>query len=333
MKYHALINSLLLTAIGLTGQAVAASDTETDCGDKYLTAIELIGPISNSATPAQTPVAYRVWHQGQTRLLINAGPGSANSLLRSGMTNIDFDAIVFTQLRLEQTADLPQLINAARNQGRKMPLAIYGPVGSKFMSSTVSLVRSLFDQKRGSYRYLGEVLTPLGNNGYKLRAFDVNSRKNVRLVKNTKRIKGIATVYNKNGLSVTAVNTGDKHSPSLAIRINTKEAGMTIINATAQDNNALEALAKGSRYLMAHMGHRADNKDQNMLTASDTGRLAYRAQSHQLTISYQKPADSARQARDMAVIKNKYAGLVGFSQNGQCLPLAEKPATEQKGLP
>ena len=319
MKYRMLANSLLLAGGFFSQTAFAES-----CGAKYLTAIEFIGPAAHSATSAQTPAAYRVWHNGQTRLLINAGPGSINSLMNDPVLSSEVDAIILTRLRLEQTADLPLLVSKAREQGRKSAMAIYGPTGSKFMASTVSLVRSLFDEKRGSYRYLGEVLSPLGNRSYKLQAFDINSKKNMGLVKKEKQIEGVATIYDKNGLSVKAINTGNKRLPSIALRIDTKDAGIMIIDAPAVDSSTLELLARGSQLLITHLGQQNHTPGSNTLTASDAGRLAYRSQARQLYISYQHPADNDQRARDMATIKNKFAGLTGFSQSGKCLPLAEK---------
>lgn len=320
MKYHMLAYSLLLLAVGFFSQTALAEG----CGAKYQTAIEFIGPVTHSATSAQTPAAYRVWHNGQTRVLINAGPGSASTLMNDLALSNDVDAIVLTRLQLEQTADIPLLVSKALQQGRKSTMAIYGPKGSKFMSSTVSLVRSLFDEKRGSYRYLGEVLRPLGNKSYKLRAFDINSNKNAGLVKKQNQINGVATIYDKNSLSVRAVNTGDIQLPSIALRIDTKDAGIMIIEASSHNNHTLELLAKGSKHLIAHLGQQNHTPGSNILTASDAGRLAYRAQAHQLHISYRHPADNDQQARDMATIKNKFSGLTGFSQSGKCLPLTEK---------
>ena len=311
---------LLLMADGFFSHTAFAES----CGAKYQTAIEFIGPTNHSATSAQTPAAYRVWHNGQTRLLINAGPGSNNTLMNDLVLSNEVDAIILTRLQLEQTADIPLLVSKARTQGRRSALAIYGPTGSKFMASTVSLVRSLFDEKRGSYRYLGEVLSPLGNKSYKLQAFDINSNKNVGLVKKEKQIEGIATIYNKNSLSVKVVNTGDKQLPSLALRIDAKDSGVMIIDAPSQDSSMLESLAKGSQYLIAHLGNQNHTPGSSILTASDAGRLAYRSQARQLYISYQHPAESDQRALDMATIKNKFAGLTGFSQSGKCLPLTEK---------
>jgi len=274
MKYRLLVIGLLLTADGFFSQTAIAEG----CGAKHQTAIEFIGPITQSATSAQTPAAYRVWHNGQTRLLINAGPGSVNNLMNDLALSNEVDAIILTRLKLEQTADIPLLVSKARQQGRKSALAIYGPTGSKFMASTVSLIRTLFDEKRGSYRYLGEVLSPLGNSSYKLQAFDVNSNKYTGPVKKAKQIDGVATIYDKNSLSVKVVNTGTKQLPSLALRIDAKESGILIIDAPPQDSNTLESLAKDSQHLIAHLGDQNNTLTPlNTLTASDAGRLAYRA--------------------------------------------------------
>ena len=86
--------------------------------------------------------------------LVNAGADSANSFTASGAHVSDLDVILFTQLDVANTGDFPWLIQLSLPEKRSRPLPIYGPDRGKLMPSTVTFVRTLFDSKRGVYRYL-----------------------------------------------------------------------------------------------------------------------------------------------------------------------------------
>src|SRR6185436_20352161 len=109
-----------------------------------------------------------VWIQGKSRLLVDAGPGTALHFAQTGASVADLDALLFTHLRLERTGDFPALLQLSTAAKRNRALPTYGPGGNRLMPSTVSFVRSLFDPTRGAWRYLGDLLSPLTRAPYKL---------------------------------------------------------------------------------------------------------------------------------------------------------------------
>lgn len=312
------MNTILpITALAmLCMSATSLASRASDCGKDKVTALELLG--SGHHTHPGTTGGYLLWHQGKARILLNAGPNPAISVYRSVSLATELDAIVFTRLTAEATSGLPYLVSRARHLRRKEPLLIYGPAESKFMPSTVSLVRGLFDSKRGSYRYLGEVLSPLGNQSFKLRAFDVSSKRKKSLARKDRTEDGVVTVYQKQGIMLKAVDTGNNLYPSLAWQITAGNRGIVMIDAPATDNRAIENLARNTAVLVTRIGQAGAG---GSLTASHAGSLAYRTESGQLLIAYHDPASGEEQAGHMSIIKSKYAGMAAIAQPGACISL------------
>lgn len=313
MKIRLSLFTVLLLAM------VARPLMANDCSDKHGLALQVIG--SDILMPEAMSPGYVVWQQGRARVVINMPAGTTSYLLQNGQLAAAFDTAILTRTSADATSDLPLLVSQAKHQGRKRSLTIYGPHGSRLMSSTVNMVRGLFDSKRGSYRHLGSVLSPLDNQSFKLRAQDVSSERIKSLARKYQSVNGIVNIYKKHGLQIRALDTGTKLLPSLAWHIQANNGtGITITDAPAVNNQALDALAKNSRLLITHI-----SKHKTGLTPAMAGSLAYRSDSRQLLIAYRETDDEETRNRDMTTIKSKFSGLAGFVQTGLCITLAERP--------
>ncbi|MFQ5551797.1 MAG: MBL fold metallo-hydrolase, partial [Gemmatimonadales bacterium] len=135
--------------------------------------IQVLGSIEPGADGRPLSSSFLVWLDGKARVLVDTGNGSAGNFYGNGARLADLDVILLTYLHVDHTADLPTLIQASLPEKRARALPIYGPARSKLAPSTVTFVRTLFDNKRGLYRYLGAFLSPLGRETYKLQPHDV----------------------------------------------------------------------------------------------------------------------------------------------------------------
>jgi ribonuclease BN (tRNA processing enzyme) len=104
-----------------------------------------------------------VWQDGRPRLLIDSGGGSALRFGQAGAHVAQLDAVLFTHLHVDHSADFPALIKSSYFEERKVPLPVYGPSGNESFPSTTEFVAGLFDGKHGIYRYLADFLA--GNDG------------------------------------------------------------------------------------------------------------------------------------------------------------------------
>src|SRR4029077_13722869 len=111
---------------------------------------------------------YLVWENGQARVLIDAGGGSALRFGESGAQMSQLNVILFSHFHVDHSGDFAALIKSSWFEDRKRPLPIYGPPGNDFMPSTTEFVSDFFGEKRGAYRYLSEWLVPGGGGSYKM---------------------------------------------------------------------------------------------------------------------------------------------------------------------
>src|SRR4029077_19589963 len=115
---------------------------------------------------------YLVWENGQARVLIDAGGGSALRFGESGAQMFQLDVILFTHFHIDHSGDFAALIKSSWFEDRKRPLPIYGPPGNNFMPSTTEFVSDLFGD-HGAYRYLSERLVAGEGGSYRMQPHNV----------------------------------------------------------------------------------------------------------------------------------------------------------------
>ncbi len=246
------------------------------CGSEGVR-VQVLGP--GAAGIAGTSSSYLLWVGGKARALVNTGAGSAMGFARSGARAADLDVILFTELHVADTADLPYLLQLSLPQNRSRPLPIYGPDRGRLMPSTVTFVRALFDTKRGVYRYLGELLSPLGKQTYKLQPHDVKIKRDSN-----------PTVYRNERLLVSAMRLVREPIPALGWRIET--GGKTIVFSGDRVENPadLGRLAKDSALLIINRHPDDGSVDRRQLLApAAIIKLATNARAQQLAFTSPPP--------------------------------------------
>lgn len=213
--------------------------------------------------------AYLLWLDGRARALVDVGTGSAINFTGSGARAADLDAVLLRRLDLLHAGDLPTLVQLLLAEGRARALPIYGPDRSREMSSTVIFVRTLFDPKRGVYRYLGELLSPLGRNPYKLQPYDVET-KAPPLRLGEMRLRAIE-------LTVDPVRT-------LAWRIELAGKTLVVGSDEAAASAGLERLATAADLLLIDLNGTA-SRNATASAARALARLAQRAKVKQLAFA------------------------------------------------
>jgi len=88
-----------------------------------------------------------VWQDGQARVLVDAGGGSALRFGESGAKMSQLDVILFTHFHVDHSADFPSLIFSSWFEGRDRPLPVCGPAGSSEFPSTVDFVHAFFNRQ------------------------------------------------------------------------------------------------------------------------------------------------------------------------------------------
>ena len=250
--------------------------------------------------------AYLVRLDGKPRALIDIGAGVALRFRAAGANVADLDVILLTRLHVDRTADLPVLVDSSLAENRGRPLPLYGPSGNKFMPSTVTFVRALFDNTRGAYRYLGNLLNPLAKDSYKLRPSDVGEERR-RLGARRAPDPDILSAFANERLRTSAVYVAHGSAPALAWRVDAGTKGIAF--SEDNGNDSLERLIKNADLLIVNLSAPAT------MPSSAVARLAQTAGVKQLVLSPRPPGNET-EALDS--IKKHFAGPVAFAGDLEC---------------
>lgn len=267
--------------------------------------VQALGP-SGPELGKRAAGAYLVWLDGKPRALIDIGTGTALRFREAGANVADLDVILLTRLHVDRTADLPVLVDSSLAENRGRPLPLYGPSGNKFMPSTVTFVRALFDNTRGAYRYLGNFLNPLAKDTYKLRPNDVGEERR-RLGARHAPDPDILSAFANERLRTSAVYVAHGSAPALAWRVDAGTKGI----AFSEDSGGggLEQLIKNADLLIVNLSAPA------AMPSPAVARLARTAGVKQLVLSPRLPGNEI-EALDS--IKKHFAGPVAFASDLEC---------------
>jgi ribonuclease BN (tRNA processing enzyme) len=253
--------------------------------------------------------SYLVWQDGRPRVLIDSGGGSALRFGQSGARVAQLDAILFTHLHIDHSADFPALIKSSYFEERRSPLPVYGPMGNELFPSTTQFVTDLFDRKRGAYRYLADFLAG-GDGGYVLQTHDV------RLAAHELR-----TIVPSPDLALSATPVIHGGVPALAWRVSMGSKVIVFSGDTRGDNGNLEQLAKGADLFVAHNaipeGESGAVRELHM-PPSVIGRIAKSAGVKRLVLSHRMLRTLGRESETRAVIAQIYSGPVTFADDLDC---------------
>ena len=271
--------------------------------------LQVLGSGGPELEDRRASTSYLLWQDGRPRILIDSGGGSALNFGRSGAHVAQLDAILFTHLHIDHTADFPALIKSSYFEERHVPLPVYGPAGNDSFPTTTEFVADLFDPKHGAWRYLGDFLTG-AEDGYKLTAHDVSPPADA-----------IRTVFAEKDLSASATPVIHGGVPALAWRVTLGGKSFVFSGDTNGDNGNLERLAKDADLLVAHNaipeGETGAARQLHM-PPSVIGRIASVAKVKSLVLSHRMLRTLGHEAQTRAVIARLYSGPVTFADDLDC---------------
>lgn len=290
------------------------------CGSAAPVQVQVLGSGGPELQDRRASSSYLVWIDGKPRVLVDIGGGAALRFGESGATVSDLDVILLTHLHADHTGDLPALVKSSFFEERTRPLPIYGPDGNKLMPSTVTFMRTLFDSVRGSYRYLGDFLSPLARGGYKLQPQDVRPLSGKL---KARREPGDEIVYPfaNNRLNIGAVPVAHGNIPALAWRVTAGGKNVVFSGDTNGRGEQLARLAQGADLFIAHnaVPEGAGGVERELhMPPSVIGATAQQAQVKQLVLSHRMLRTLGKEEQTLAAIRQRYVGPVQFANDLDC---------------
>jgi ribonuclease BN (tRNA processing enzyme) len=271
-------------------------------------AVQILGSGGPRVNRDRASSSYLLWIDAQARILVDIGGGA---FLRFGQAQAklsDLSLVAISHLHPDHVSDLPALLWLS-HQARKDPLPIVGPSGNDVAPSFPTFLSRLFDEKNGAFQVLGPTLgATQGETG---RGGGV--RLDVGVVDVTKAEP--STVFDRQGVTVTALGIPHGNLPTLAYRVQTRDVSIVFSSDQNGTNPSFVEFAKGANVLVMHLAIAAGAT--NLLHASPAvvGRVARDAGVGRLIVSHigQFDLDAA-----IAELKKFYTGPLTIGADLQC---------------
>lgn len=269
--------------------------------------IQVLGSGGPEFYTDRASTSYIIRRKGQAVVMIDAGSGSK---FRFGQSGADFNtiqAILFTHLHVDHSADLPGYIKSAFFSDRNQNLYVYGPVGNQFLPSTQEFVQALFGET-SAYPYLSRYLN--GSDEYRIIVNDIKIDKHE-----------VQKVKSMNGIELSAIPVRHGTLPAIAWRVDIGDKSIVFSGDMNGDYKTLEKLANNTDLLVAHnaISEETTGVARNLhMPPSVIANIANQAGVKQLVLSHRMHRTLGIEQQTLKIIKNKYDKPVLFANDLDC---------------
>jgi len=300
---------VFLTSLSLSCVLLSSAAAQS-CGAQGI-GLQVLGSGGPELQDKRASSSYLVWENGQARVLVDAGGGSALRFGESGAQMSQLDIILFTHFHVDHSGDFAPLIKSSWFEDRKRTLPIYGPPGNSFMPSTTEFVSDLFG-KRGAYRYLSELYVPGEQGSYEMQPHNV--------IAGSKPV----TVYSSGDITASAVRVIHGPVPALAWRVEIGGKDIVFSGDTNGEGEGLVRLAKDADVFVAHnaVPEGATGVERRLhMPPSVIGQIAADAKVKSLVLSHRMLRTLGKKDQTLSEIRKSYSGPVTFANDLDCFPV------------
>jgi len=305
-RLRPLLFSALLLSL-LSNNAAAAPD-QRYCGDNGVW-LQILGAGGPELTDHQASASYVVWQDNVARLLVDTAPGSSVQFDKAGARIEDLDAIVFTHLHVDHSADFPAYIKGSFFAERTTPLKVFGPSGGGPYPDTTTFVERLIGPE-GAYAYLADFLTFKSSGGYKVTATNVPSKGNRRWAK-----------FRSDNIKLSAIPVNHGPVPAIAWRVEIGGHAIVFSGDFNNEKNVLGKFAKDADALVIHhaIPESARGTARKLhVTPSQIGRIAATANPRMVVLGHRMSRTRGVESLSREKIEENYTGSLIFANDMEC---------------
>jgi ribonuclease BN (tRNA processing enzyme) len=305
----------LLIFVSILFPGGASPVAAQSCGSTGL-AVQVLGSGGPESQDKRASTSYLVWQNGNARVVLDAGGGSALRFGESGAQMSQVDVFLFSHFHVDHSSDFPALIFSSWFEDRNRPLPIYGPEGNEFMPSTTEFVHDLFSDPHGAWRYLSDLVEPStkpgAEGGYTLQPHDVAAGSTPVLV------------FRNGDTALYAVKVIHGAFPALAWRVEIGGKRIVFSGDTNGDGDGLTQLAMNADLFVAHnaVPEGAGGVERRLhMPPSVIGTIAANAHVKQLVLSHRMLRTLGKESETQAEIRRRYSGPIAFANDLDCFPV------------
>ena len=273
-------------------------------------AVQILGSGGPAVNKDRASTSYLLWIDGRARMVVDMGGGA---FLRFGQAEArlsDLSLAAMSHFHPDHVSDLPALMWLS-SFTRKEPLPIVGPSGNALVPGLPEFLSRLFDAKTGAFQVLGTSMgasaVPGVGGGVKLDVSTVDVTKNEP-----------STVFDRDGLQVTALTIPHGNIPAVAYRVQTRSGSVVFSSDQNGTNPRFVEFARGANLLIMHLAIPAGATNPLHAAPAVVGRVAQEAGVGRLIVSHIGPfnLDAA-----IAELKTQYTGPLTVGADLQCTAL------------
>ena len=266
-------------------------------------AVQILGSGAPGFVRDRANTSYLLWVGTQAKILLDAGGGAYVRFGQAGAKFSDLSMILVSHLHPDHVSDLPGVLWSGR-MTRNDTLPIVGPSGDEAAPGFSEFLQRLYDPKGGSFEVLASVM-PNGNGpGVKLQPSVIDVTR-----------PEPATVFDREGIKVTALGIPHGNLPTLAYRVETR--GKTVVFSSDQNgtNPRFVDFAKGANLLILHLAIGVGANNPNQALPAVVGQMAQSANPGRLVLSHIANFDLDAAVAD---VKRNYSGPLTIGTDLQC---------------
>ncbi len=309
-----MLRSIMIGLLIVVSASASASAQNCEAGS---VAVQILGSGGPRIDRLRSSTSYLVWVGDQAKILIDMGGGAFGRFGQAQAEVSDLALVAISHLHPDHVSDLPALLWLS-HLTRSDPLPIVGPSGNDAAPDFSTFLSRLFDEKNGAFQVLGAAL---GGKRGDLPSGPLSAGGSVRLdvgvVDVTKR--EASTVFDKNGLTVSALGIPHGNMPTLAYRVKVRNLSIVFSSDQTGTDPKFVEFARGADLLIMHLAVAAGVKNHPLHAAPDVvGQIAQQAHVGRLIVSHIGLFDLDAALADL---RKAYTGPLTVGADMQCTPV------------
>lgn len=260
--------------------------------------------------------SHLIWINGKAKVLVDLGGGSAHQFEKTDAKLNDLDAILFTHLHVDHSADFPEFIKGFYFSVREKDLIVAGPAGNEKMPDTTEFVDHLFGQD-SAYQYLNSYLNTDKKSRYKIKTSNAPlDRGNINSIKINDQI--------------TAKSIAVNHGPIAAVawRVEIGNCSITFSGDMNNQYRSLAILAQDTDLLVANNVIREDTTGQGRwlhMPPSEIGYIANHSSPNKLMLAHFMTRSDPVKDQAVEIIRKSYSGPIELAEDLMEVEIISKP--------
>lgn len=269
-----MIRSMLSCLLGLL--CFPAGALAQGCPGSSVT-VQILGSGGPAINRDRAATSYLLWIEGQPRILVDMGGGAFFRFGQAQAKISDLSLVAVSHLHPDHVSDLPALLWLS-HRDRTVALPIVGPSGNDAAPAFPVFLSRLFDEKNGAYQVLGPTMGGAqGERGGGVRL-------DIGVVDVTKTEP--TTVFDQQGLTVTALGIPHGNLPTLAYRVQTRGVSVVFSSDQTGTNPRFVDFARGANVMIMHLAIAAGTTHPLHAAPAVVGRVAQEAGVGRLIVSH-----------------------------------------------